>query len=175
MPYINWNEKAAEAESCRWISATVLKTALMHMASVNISVAKARQDGLAYWTGLNFETPFSEDRRFPRKGYVCLDKLDYPDKEGQMHTSLSFKELNQTREGKDRLEVGTRVQLRGKANEENPTEEAKGRDEPTSAIPNDVILSYRSAIANMQKELGKADALYAVWKFEEEFYLTWED
>jgi len=170
----SWNQRAAEKESCRWISCDALNAAIKHMSGVPIAVNNARNDALAYWNGLDFSPPFAEDRRFPRKGWINFSELDWPKKEEQMLGVLRFKELNQTREGKDRVEVGTRYQMKGRQNEENPTEEAKQRDEPMSAIPNDLLLAYGQALANMKMEVGSKDALYTVWKFEAENFLRWE-
>jgi len=183
MSYDNtWTDSAQIWSDSEWMSVIKLREMLAHMDSTKIAVASSRQMAIDYFSGLEKLSPFSHDQRFPRfASFVRLDSGDWPSKIRQMLTALNFKELDQTRAGKERVEHGTRAQMKndtkgGASNSGSDVGAADPSlvsDEPRGSIPNDVMLGFTTAISNMRLQLSRQEGIYTQRKVEDELRITW--
>jgi len=148
------------------------------MDSVKLALQSSRQEALEYFASMNKEPPFAHDVQFPDyKTYAAINQGSYSNLFRQMVTALNFKELNQTREGKERSEVGTRVQLKnGNGGNGNPDERMAVQQqdsEPKDSIPNDVLLSFTTSIQALRNMIGRREKLYSRMSLERELALAW--
>lgn len=178
MSYDNtWSDRADAWAAEEWMSLDTFREFITHMEGVKIALSAQRQAALDYYSGLQKDAPFSHDRRMPRYGsYVRLYSGDWPSKIAQMLAALNFKELDQTRAGKERVEQGTRAQL--KPSTPGPVTnvgaaDSQVVDEPRDSIPNDVLLSYVKSIQNMKLEVSRREGVYGRTKLEDELRITW--
>jgi len=179
MSYGNhWNERADGAAEEEWISMAKFREILSHMDAVKLAISQSRQQAIDYFSGIDKSAPFTVTDRFPQYGsYVRVQSGDWPAKISQLLTSLNFKELDQTRAGKERVEQGTRAQMKMTktvASDIGAADPSVVADEPRDAVPNDVLLSFTSAIKNMRMQLGKREGVYNITKFERELNLGWD-
>jgi len=178
MTYGNsWGEQTETESVMEWLSVRDMVAALRHMDSVKLAVSQSRLQAIDYWTNLNKNAPFAEDRQFPQhRTYVFLDAGDWPGKINQMLMALNFKELDQTRAGKERVEQGTRAQMKHRERSTNVDSAVAAEDvadEPRSAVPNDVLVSFRTSIKNMREELARQEFVYGRGSYEASRGLAW--
>lgn len=172
----SWSERAEIFEAQEWISSEDMKSLLRAWDRTNIAIAQSRQQAIDFFGSIYKDAPFKHDKRFPRYGsYVAINQGDWPAKIKQAMSSLQFKELDQTRAGKDKSESASRAQTgSGTAkSERHDLAEQKAETEPQASIPNDVILSFTNAIARMRAQLGTGDAVWSIKKFERDLSLEW--
>jgi len=145
-----------------WVSVPVLKELLAHMDGIKFAIEANRQAALEYFAGLRKTAPFSFDTRFPEHGtFVNLNSLDWPNKIRQMMAALQFKEPN-TREG-----------VRRNTNGQGSTQQQLPVDDVKDNIPNDVLLSFMTAIQSVRVQIGRREGVYNRAKFERDFSCTW--
>lgn len=151
-----------------------LRGVLKFLDAVKLAVNASRQSAIDYLANLEKEAPFDVNRKFPGyETWVYLDSGDWPNKFSQIVTALNFKELSQTREGKERHSVKTRGGRDNGPGGNNDPHEAP-EEEPREAVPNDVLLSFTSAIKNIRLQIGRREGLFDDVLFSQEYRVNWE-
>jgi len=174
----SFGDRAQRLSDQEWMSVANARKLLKHMDRVKIALSSSRQAAIDYYSGLEKEAPFAHDVRFPaHQSWVAMDSGDWPTKVRQMLAALNFKELDQTRAGKERVEHATRAQLKPL----NPgpvgnvgAADSQPVDEPRDSIPNDVLLSFVSAIQNMRLQIGVGEGVWTRRSFEDDLGLEWQ-
>lgn len=172
----SWGSQAKIFASQEFVSSKTMIELVRHLAGVKIAVEAARNQALDFIKGIKYATPVGKKMRFDEEGvFVAMDSGDWPAKIAQVLAALNFKGLNQTREGKERVEVGTRVQMKRptSSNSEATLDEQQNETGESSAIPNDVIISFETAVKNMRLQLAMGEQVWTREKFEEEYGVRW--
>lgn len=169
-----WNDRAQQWADQEWISVPNVRALLKHMDSVKLAVGQSRQAALDYFAGMEKEAPFRHNAQFPNYiTYVAIDQGDWPNKIRQMITALNFKDLSQTREGKERVDVATRRGNGGNGQGPANQPEQPAAEEPKDVVPNDVLLSFTTAIQNMRGQLGRREGTWTRTTMEAELTINW--
>jgi len=171
-----FGDRATGMADQEWVAVRDLRQLFQHMDGADLATNAARKQALQFWASIWKEAPFTRNTRFPVDGtYVAINNGDWPGKIQQMLTGLQFKELDQTRAGKERQEQGSRAQMKHtvRNTNENAIDEEAVPEEPRNAIPNDVLLSIEMAIRNMRIQLGRGNDVWSITTFERNLGLTW--
>jgi len=173
MVYTGWSSRVQAASDGEWVSLRKLRDVLKFLDAVKLAINASRQSAIDYLANLEKEAPFAVSKKFPEyETWVYLDSGDWPNKFSQIVTALNFKELSQTREGKERHSVKTRGGRDNGGNGNDPHEAPE--EEPREAVPNDVLLSFTSAIKNIRLQIGRREGLFDDMLFRQEYRVTWE-
>lgn len=162
MPYdATWNERASYFADSEWISTSAMREILAHMDSVKFALESNRQAALEFFAGYDRAAPFAHDVQFPQwVSYIRLDEGDWPVKIRQLITALQYKEPTRVRA------TPAQPPVRG-AQPEQPEPDIKDQ------IPNDVLLSFTTALQSIRTQIGRGEGLYNRGKLERELRLTW--
>lgn len=169
MPYNDWNERAHFASESEWLSTESLREYLVFLDGTKFALATARQAAIDHFAKLPRETPVKRDKQFPEwVAYIHIDGGDWPNKIRQLITALNYKEPSATKEGKQQQTPGKSTGG-GLKNEETKLDNTEVKDN----IPDDVLLSFTTAIQTMRNQLARGDSVFIRSKFERQFSVNW--
>jgi hypothetical protein len=168
MSYGNtFTREAKLFRASEWISTDHLTEILSHMDGIKFAIESNRQAALEFWAGYRKTPPFAHDVQFPEWDcYVRLSEGDWPQKVQQLLTALQYKEEKRVQQTASTSQGGS-----GRDRDRSPVQSEE--PEIKDRIPNDVLLSFTTAVRSMRYQIGKQEGVYDRDKLHTNLRLAW--